>query len=69
MTDEECVALLQATIRPASDERPAADLWSAVRARTHAGPRWSWVDLAMAAAAAVTLAMNPQWLSLLAYHL
>jgi hypothetical protein len=69
MTDDECVALLRAAIPPTDDERPARDLWSAVRARAHTAPRWSWLDLAVAAAAAVTLVMNPQWLSLLAYHL
>ena len=69
MTDDESVALLRAAIHPTGDERPARDLWSAVHARAQAGPRWSWVDLALAAAAAVALAMNPRWLSLLAYHL
>ena len=69
MTDDECVALVRAAIHPTDDERPARDLWPAVRARAAAGPHWSWVDLAMAAAAGAALAMNPQWISLLAYHL
>jgi hypothetical protein len=69
MTDDECVALVQAVIPPTDDDGPARDLWSVVRARALAAPRWSWMDLAVAAAAAVALAMNPHWLSLLAYHL
>ena len=70
MTDEECVALLRATVPPTGDDGPTSDLWSAVRARTtHTAPRWSWVDLAVAAAAAVALVMNPRWLSLIAYYL
>jgi hypothetical protein len=69
MTDGECVTLLRATVRPTDDQRPATDLWPAVRARAHGASGWSWVDLAMAAAAAAALAMNPQWLSVLAYHL
>jgi hypothetical protein len=69
MTDDECVALVRAAIPPTGDEHPARDLWSSVRAGAHTPPRWSWLDLAVAAAAAVALAMNPQWLSLLAYHL
>ena len=70
MTDEECVSLLQATVRPTREEHPTGDLWSAVRARTaHSAPRWSWVDLALAAAAAAAIAFNPQWLSVVAYHL
>ena len=69
MTDEDCVALLRATIPASGDDRPARDLWPAVRARAGAVPHWSWIDLAMAAAAAAALAANPQWLALLAYHL
>lgn len=38
-------------------------------ARLGESPRWSYIDLGLAAAAAVTLAVFPEWLWLLAYHL
>ena len=50
------------------DQR-APDLWPAVVDRVDRHPRWSAIDLALAAAVAVTLLMNPEWLWLLAYHL
>jgi hypothetical protein len=37
--------------------------------RFEQAPRWSYLDLGLAAAAAVALAVFPEWLWLLAYHL
>jgi hypothetical protein len=68
MTDDECVALLRATVQPVSAE-PSLDLWPAVVERSRTPLTWSWVDLAIAAAVIVSLIANPQWLRLLAYHL
>ena len=69
MTDDRLTELLRAALPPAPDERPAHDLWPAVARRFDRTPRWSYVDLSLAAAAAIALAINPEWLWLLAYHL
>jgi len=67
MTDGELQQLLRDAMRSA-DDRPR-DLWPRVAARFAERPRWSYLDLGLAAAAAVALAVFPQWLWLLAYHL
>jgi len=52
----------------AADDAPR-DLWPSLASRLDRGPAWSFVDLGLAAAVAVTLLMFPEWLWLLAYHL
>jgi hypothetical protein len=45
------------------------DLWPPLVARLKERPRWSLIDVGLAAAAAVALLMFPEWLWLLAYHI
>ena len=54
--------------RPITDASPSRDLWPAVIAHSHEQARWTWLDLGLAAALLVGVALQPQWLWLLAYH-
>ena len=75
MTDEERLAeLLRRAVPPVSshpldDARPPHDLWPRIAHRMEAPPRWSPLDLALAAAVAIALILFPQALWLIAYHL
>ena len=69
MTDEQLQQLLRNAVPSGDEGRPTRDLWPHVAARFEQHPRWSYLDLGLAAAAAVALAAFPQWLWLLAYHL
>ena len=68
MTDDRLKELLRSSMPPADGE-PGRDLWPQIASRFAQGPRWSYLDLGLAAAAAVALAAFPEWLWLLAYHL
>ena len=69
MTDERVKELLRAAMPLPGAEEPGRDLWPQLSARCEQGPRWSYFDLGLAAAAAVALMAFPEWLWLLAYHL
>ena len=69
MTDEQLKDLLRASIPPAADDGRGRDVWPELAFRFEQGPRWSYLDLGLAAAVAVGLAVFPEWLWLLAYHL
>ena len=69
MTDEQLKDLLRASMPLAANDRPARDVWPQLASRFEQGPRWSYLDLGLAAAAAVALVVFPEWLWLLAYHL
>jgi hypothetical protein len=69
MTDDRLQELLLTAIAPSSDEGPTRDLWPRMLNRFEQAPRWSYVDLSLAAAVIVTLAVFPEWLWPLAYHL
>ena len=69
MTDEELANLLRTALPPTRDEGPRGDAWDAVLARVDDTPRWSLLDLSLAAAVVAALAMNPQWFWPVAYHL
>ena len=69
MTDERLGELLRAALPPSAADDPSPDLWMPLASRLDRGPRWSSVDLGLAAAVAVTLLMFPEWLWVLAYHL
>ena len=69
MTDERLKELLRGAISRPDAEEPQRDLWPQMAARLGESPRWSYIDLGLAAAAAVALAVFPEWLWLLAYHL
>ena len=69
MTDEQLQELVRASLPPAQTDGPTRDLWPLFASRLEERPRWSYVDLGLAAAAAVALAIFPEWFWLLAYHL
>jgi len=69
MTDEELAVLVRRAAPPIADESPSRDLWPAVIARTQEPVGWTWIDWGMAAALLGALALRPQWLWLLVYHL
>jgi hypothetical protein len=69
MTDEQLADLLRQSTPPTTDLPPTHDVWPAIVARTQEPVGWTWIDLGMAAALLAALALQPQWLWLLAYHL
>ena len=69
MNDPRFEAMLRQALPPTADEAPARDVWLEVVARIDRGPRWSPIDLALAAAVVVMLLLFPEWFWLLAYHL
>ena len=69
MTDERLGELLRAAMPPSAADDAPRDLWPSLASRLDRGPAWSFVDLGLAAAVAVTLLMFPEWLWVLAYHL
>lgn len=69
MTDERLKELLRGAMAQPDAAEPRGDLWPRMAMRFEEGPRWSYIDLGFAAAAAVALAVFPEWLWLLAYHL
>ena len=69
MTDEELKALLRSSIVPPAEGGPRRDLWPDVAGRFDETARWSFIDVGLAAAVVVALAIFPEWLWLLAYHL
>ena len=69
MTDERLKEWLRSSMPPAADEGPGRDMWPQVASRFAQGPRWSYLDLGLAAAVAVSLVAFPEWLWILAYHL
>ena len=69
MTDEHLKELLRTAMPPSADDMPRRDRWPPMATRFDARPRWSYLDLGLAAAAAVALTVFPDWLWLLAYHL
>jgi len=69
MTDDQLKEVLhRAFARPEPDD-PGGDLWTQVAARCDEAPRWSYVDLGLFAGACAALALFPDWIWLLAYHL
>ena len=69
MTDERLQELLLTAVSPCSDEGPTRYLWPQMASRFEQSPRWSYVDLSLAAAVIAALAIFPEWLWPLAYHL
>ena len=69
MTDERLHELLRTTMSPAADDTPARDLWPRMVNRFEEAPSWSYLDLSLAAAVIAALAIFPEWLWPLAYHL
>ena len=72
MTDERLNELVRASLPPSwhdGNDAPQRDMWPQIAFRLEQRPRWSYLDLGLAAAAAAALAIFPEWLWLLAYHL
>jgi hypothetical protein len=69
MTDQQLNELLRTALPPTDDGASARDVWPRLSLRLDGATEWSYVDLGLAAAAAVALLIFPEWLWLLAYHL
>jgi len=70
MTDDERLGrLLRSALPPVATRGPSRDLWPVVVRRSRAPVAWSWVDVGLAAVVTIVLALFPNWLWLLAYHL
>lgn len=69
MTEDSLLNLLRSAMPPVTTAVPSRDLWPLVVQRSGDGRRWSWVDVALALGAAVTLMARPELFLLLAYHL
>jgi hypothetical protein len=69
MTDEHLKNLLRSALPPTDDGVAARDVWPRLSERLDRTTEWSYVDLGLAAAAAVPFLVFPEWLWLLAYHL
>ena len=69
MSDDRLEKLLRAALPPTADVSTRHDVWPALARRLDEKPRWSMLDVALGAAAAVALLLFPEWLWLLVYHL
>ena len=69
MTDEDLKKLLRSGMPPTDEGVAARDVWPRLSARLDRTPRWSYVDLGLAAAVAIAFLIFPEWLWLLAYHM
>ena len=69
MTDDRFKQLLQTAVPPSVDDGPMRDLWPEAAKRFDQTRRWSYIDLGLAAAAAIALTIFPEWFWLLTYHL
>jgi hypothetical protein len=69
MTDERLRELLLTATSPAANDGPKRDLWPQMAIRFDEAPDWSYLDLGLAAAVIAALAVFPEWLWPLAYHL
>lgn len=61
--------LLRAALPPVADGDRARDAWTEIVERLDRGPRFSLIDLGLAAAVAAVLLLFPEWFLVLAYHL
>ena len=67
--DTRFLALVRAACPPVVSMPPPADAWRRIVERHDRRREWSWLDLAVAAAAAAFLLLRPDLLVVLAYHL
>jgi hypothetical protein len=66
--DTQFLILVRSAIPPVVTRAPSRDLWPCVVKRSQARPKWSWLDVGLAAGVAMVLPMRPDVLLLLAYH-
>lgn len=70
MIDDEGIGrMLRSALPPTEAGRTSHDLWPQVVSRCREPLAWSWLDLGLAAAVCLVLALFPDWFWLLAYHL
>jgi hypothetical protein len=73
MNEDRLNSLLRSAFPEPPGDTPSRDLWPSVLRRIEAPTSWSWIDttvvVGVAAAVALTLAILPKALLLLAYHL
>ncbi len=73
MNEERLRSLLCSAFPMPEGDKPSRDLWPLIVRRIEAPTPWSWIDtsvaVAVATGVAVTLAILPKALLLLAYHL
>ena len=70
MTEEERLTqLLRRAIPPVAARHPSRDLWPSVAEHMERRPAWSGFDIGLAVAVAIALALFPEALWLIAYHL
>ena len=69
MDDDRLQHLLRGAFPPVQAHDPARDLWRLNESRVDQPARWSWVDVGLAAAAAIALVAFPGSFFLIAYHL
>jgi hypothetical protein len=73
MNEERLRSLLRSAFPNPECDKPSRDLWPSIVRRIEAPAAWSWVDtsvvVGVAAGVAITLAILPGALLLLAYHL
>jgi hypothetical protein len=73
MNEERLRSLLCSAFPKLENDKPSRDLWPSIVGRIEAPTRWSWIDtsvaVAVAAGVAITLAVLPKTLWLLAYHM
>lgn len=69
MNDNRLEDLLRTALPPVDSHVHGRDLWPELNERLDRPPRWSLVDLSLAAAIVVWFALFPESLWLLAYHM
>ena len=67
--DDQLRHILRAALPPTQEDAPPHDLWGRIERRVEAPAPWSWVDVGLAAFAALALVFVPGSLMLIAYHL
>jgi len=73
MNEQRLRSLLCSAFPKPEGDKPSRDLWPSIVRRIEAPTAWSWIDtsvaVGVAAGVAITLAILPRALWLLAYHL
>jgi hypothetical protein len=69
MTDDDLMRALLRSVLPAERRGPARDLWPRVARRLDTPIRWSPVDTSVAAIVVLALALFPEGVWLMAFHL
>src|SRR5258708_25166777 len=72
MNEERLRSLLYSAFPKPEGDKPSRDLWPSIVRRIEAPTAWSWIDtsvaVGVATGVAITLAILPKALLLLAYH-